>query len=926
MPPPAPPSNGDVVHFRVSRYGVRRGPQHGQGVARVTKPVVVFLSYNRRDNPEVERLAIALRGRGLNVFKDDWYLSSGDHWPSALERRLADCSAVAVVIGPNGLGPWQQREVYAAIDREVREHAAGRSEFRVIPVLLAEASRTYAGLGFLSQNVWVEAWDPRAADLIVGAVHGKAPTELYDDAHPDPRTLICPYRGLGIFREDDQAFYFGREPDLEKLVATVDLHPVVAIVGASGSGKSSLARAGLIPRLRRETGGRVWQVATIDHPGRKPFRALAQALLPFWEPKRVLDWSKNDAHQAAKTLANSLEAEGAERLRDVVREIFAEEPGTTDLLLIVDQWEELYTYRPEEAKAFIAMLLDAVRERGIQVVLTVRADYWGEVLSHHPPLAGRLAGEATVHLPALLRDGLEAVIRKPAEQTRLAIEPALVEALLNDAEHEPGDLPLLEFALRQLWSARAGNAGVLTRQSYETMGRLAKSIISHAEAAYQRLTPEERDAAPGVFTALVQVGEARTDLRRRARLTELSEAGRAVARRLADERLLVTSRDWTSGDELVEVAHEALLRHWPKLEEWIDRRRGALLTIRQLQADARQWREKAKNASYQWSHERVREAVAALRQVGAEVVLNANEQEFLGPIDPEAMIEELDKPETAHKRRLLIGERLDVLGEPPSRWGGGVDENRTPRIHWCPVPGGTVTVSILSDPNDPYSELEDQRPKKVQAFHIACYPVTVAQYRAFIEAKDGWGEKAWWGDDLYRDDDGNTYEFGRFGNHPTVYVSWFDAVAFCRWLSGRLGFEVRLPDEWEWQQAATGGDHNNVFPWGADWDAKQEPWRANTFESRLGGVTAVGMYPAGAAPTGALDMAGTVWEWCLNKFEKTEVIQSGARDFDRRVLRGGSWNNSRDFARSALRLRFNPHNRDNVIGFRAVCLSPSSGH
>ena len=82
---------------------------------------------------------------------------------------------------------------------------------------------------------------------------------------------------------------------------------------------------------------------------------------------------------------------------------------------------------------------------------------------------------------------------------------------------------------------------------------------------------------------------------------------------------------------------------------------------------------------------------------------------------------------------------------------------------------------------------------------------------------------------------------------------------------------VRLPDEWEWQQAATGGDDRNVFPWGADWDAKAEPWRANTFESRLGQATAVGMYPAGASPTGARDMAGTVWEWCLNKFDTPKV-------------------------------------------------------
>ncbi len=140
-------------------------------------------------------------------------------------------------------------------------------------------------------------------------------------------------------------------------------------------------------------------------------------------------------------------------------------------------------------------------------------------------------------------------------------------------------------------------------------------------------------------------------------------------------------------------------------------------------------------------------------------------------------------------------------------------------------------------------------------------------------------------------------------------MSWFDAVAFCRWISRRLGTEVRLPDEWEWQRAAL-GDSGGVYPWGGrDWDPEQEPHRANTFESRLGQATAVGMYPAGASPQGALDMAGTVWEWCLNKFDTPEVGESGDDDFDLRVLRGGSWYNDRVGARSAIRYRFNPNYR-----------------
>ncbi len=261
-----------------------------------------------------------------------------------------------------------------------------------------------------------------------------------------------------------------------------------------------------------------------------------------------------------------------------------------------------------------------------------------------------------------------------------------------------------------------------------------------------------------------------------------------MARRLADERLLVTSRDWSTKEDLVEVAHEALLRHWPKLKTWIDARRGALLTLRQLQADTRNWLEKEKSTSYLWSHERVREAVSALAKLGAEVVLSDQERQFLGPVDAAAMLAELERSETTHQRRALIGERLDVLSDPRS--GVGVDPGGTPDIHWCSVPGGEVAIQAKP------------RRKQVGSFQIARYPITVAQYRAFLEAEDGWRNPNWWADDLYREPDGDSFDVGRFGSHPAVYVSWFDALAYCRWLSRRLDVTVRLPDEWEWQQAA----------------------------------------------------------------------------------------------------------------------------
>jgi formylglycine-generating enzyme required for sulfatase activity len=162
----------------------------------------------------------------------------------------------------------------------------------------------------------------------------------------------------------------------------------------------------------------------------------------------------------------------------------------------------------------------------------------------------------------------------------------------------------------------------------------------------------------------------------------------------------------------------------------------------------------------------------------------------------------------------------------------------------------------------------------------------------------------------------------RYSNHPADMVNWWDAVAFCHWLS-KEDLVFRLPTEFEWQLAATGGDSAYIYPWGAAWDPRDEPWRANTFESGLGCTTAVGMYPAGASLEGVLDLAGTVWEWCSNSFDDPgRAVPAASRDL--RAVRGGSWINSQGFARSTVRGRYLPSHRGGGVGFRVVCSSAST--
>ena len=381
--------------------------------------------------------------------------------------------------------------------------------------------------------------------------------------HPPQDVGTSPYRGLSAFHEDDATFFFGREAFSELLMeAIVHRQLVAVIVGSSGSGKSSAVFAGLLPRMRENDD---WLIVQL-RPGSGPFHSLAGALVPLLEDQL----SETEHLVEAQRLAVALRA-GEVSLSRVVERILGKHPAAHHLLLVIDQFEELFTLNrePEKQMAFLDELLASAQYGAanqtspVVSLLTLRADFMGQALTHRP-FADALQ-EGSLMLGPMNREELRAAIEKPAELQGASFEVGLVSRILDDVGQEPGNLPLLEFALTLLWDRM--DKGWMTHEIYEEIGRVDGALARYADEVYSRLTTEEQEQAGKAFVQLVQPGQGTEDTRRVARREDLV-VDWGLIQRLADARLVVTGLDQT-GNETVEVVHEALIRGWGQLRSWM---------------------------------------------------------------------------------------------------------------------------------------------------------------------------------------------------------------------------------------------------------------------------------------------------------------------------------------------------------------------
>ncbi|MEU3755506.1 AAA family ATPase [Streptomyces olivoreticuli] len=443
-----------------------------------------------------------------------------------------------------------------------------------------------------------------------------------------PADVPCPYPGMEPFRAEDHTHFFGREETTERLLDAVcdpaaDGHPLV-LVGASGVGKSSLLRAGLLAGLERRDGagrrGAPWPALLLPAPGPHPLRALAER------------WAQ----------ATGRPADEIHRALSAGAELPAPLPGFPACrLLVVDQFEETFTRctDPEERTRFVRLLC-ATGGAGPRVVLGLRADHYGSCLAHPKLVRALEHGQFTV--PPMGEEALRAAVERPALGAGLALEDGLTDRLMADLRQDAGPdgpageapeataLPFLAHALRETWLRRSG--AVLTLAGYQATGGIRESVATTTEALYQELDEPARRALRELLLRMIQLTASAEAVRRRVDLPGL------LADRAENDRRLITDvRDCLAAARLVtadqdgtQISHEALLRAWPRLRSWIREARAELLDHQQLSEAATAWEEHARDPGYLYTGsrlERIRPWLTT-EDTGARIALTATERAF----------------------------------------------------------------------------------------------------------------------------------------------------------------------------------------------------------------------------------------------------------------------------------------------------------
>jgi len=465
-----------------------------------------------------------------------------------------------------------------------------------------------------------------------------------------PGTLILiteevqnPYKGLQSFEEADAGDFFGRTALVEQLLARLREDRFLAVIGPSGSGKSSVVKAGVLPALRQGLlpGSQNWFSVQMV-PGADPFQELEAALLAVainqpGDIKRLLrDDERGLLHAVERILPHD----------------------TSELVLTIDQFEEIFTQvDDEDTRAhFLKSLLLAVTasHSRLRVLVTLRADFYDRPLLY-PGFGELVRSHSEVVLPMNTREMEEAIVR-PAERAGIAVEPGLVAAVIAEVSQQPGALPLMQYALTEIFERRQDN--ILTVDAYHHIGGVLGALARRAEELYQASAPATRSAMQQMFLRLVTLGEGNEDSRRRVSQAELmSVAGENIVSNVLDTlgkyRLLTFDRDPQTRTPTVEIAHEALIREWSRLREWLDASRDDIRLQRRIRAAADEWHNQNCDPSYLAAGSRLQQFEVMLNEEG-HIALAQDERDYI-----QASITRRQQQEAAEAARQAREEALE---------------------------------------------------------------------------------------------------------------------------------------------------------------------------------------------------------------------------------------------------------------------------
>lgn len=436
-----------------------------------------------------------------------------------------------------------------------------------------------------------------------------------------------PYKGLQAFGIEDSIDFHGRDALVAALLGAVSEQRFVAVVGPSGSGKSSVVMAGLLPAIGqgRVEGSEEWRMAVMT-PGADPIESLVEAL------KSV---ASDEVHL------------------DRLVEIGLDEAVGGELLLVVDQFEELYTATEEQKRQkFVDLISDAVQGplSSTRIVATLRADFYDRPLGH--ARLGRLVRDGLVTVLPPSGDELIEMITAPAQGVGLGYEGSLPHRIVEDVAGEPGGLPLLQYALTEMVERRSGDR--LTAADYERVGGVEAALATRAETLFRGFTERQQELARQVFLRMVTVGEESDEARRRVRRAELESLGHnradldTVLGTLIDQRLLISDRDPKTRGPTVEIAHEALLREWPRLAEWVDDQRDALVLGRRFRRALSDWESGSRHDDFLLTGSRL----APFVEWADSAVLTPDELRFY---DASLERDDAERAARTRRRRTLMG-------------------------------------------------------------------------------------------------------------------------------------------------------------------------------------------------------------------------------------------------------------------------------